>query len=177
MREIKARVSELVHKKLKEFSQENNVSMSKILNDILHHYFGGDEIHYKQHYPNSIEEKVTKKIRLTLSEIAILERFAELNNHSLIKEITFRIINSMRTDFTLTEKEIDSFFSIKLSIDKVGRNINQLNKNIGIGDAVINEKSLREDIDNLNKLLVDFQKTNRELLIRATERCHYEIKK
>ena len=174
MKKFKFRLNDENLEFLENISKETGAPKSKILNSLI-----GSFIENPQNsetinldYTNEKNQEKNKEVRIffTQNEYDILKENASKNNHSFVtQEIRFRIFNSIYNDKFSNGIELRQFILTKTALNQLGRNLNQLNRELIKKNVVkIDEKFLETILQNiLNK--IDILIKNLDTLIKKSQ--------
>lgn len=177
MKRINLRLDKNIFNKLESHAKNNSISVNQIMSYIIAHYFSQD-IKFKQYLPKGQERKIEKRIRLTISEHKLLELFSKNNYHSINDEILFRLIGTFSKEPNATKEELSSLKTVNNSLVRIGNNLNQIARLMNSEQHHFNfNEQLKSDISNLNILIKTYYKNNKDFIIKAGSRWHYEVEK
>ena len=149
---------------LDKISKNTHTPKSKIINKIISSYIEENQ-NKKNHFLNYKEEKKeerSKEVRIffTKNEYELLKKNASKNNHSFIsKELRYLIFNSIYNDKFYNDIELRRLILTKTALNQLGRNLNQLNKELR------KRAFLRISENNLTKLLNNILNKINELVL------------
>lgn len=177
MKRINLRLDNNVFDKLENYTKSHDISINQMMRYIIDDYFSGD-IKYKQYLPKGRERKIEKRIRLTISEYELLNHFALANNHKIKDEILFRLIGTFTREPNATKEEISLLKTVNNSLIRIGNNLNQIARLMNSNESIFNlNEQLKAEVSQLNILIKMHYKNNKDFIIKAGSRWHYEVEK
>lgn len=156
----------------KEFKIPKSKILNKIINSFLQKNRQNDIIDNKLHYVKKLKEEKKKEVRLffTQNEYDIIKENAKNNNHSAVtQELRYIIFNTIYKDKFFSNVEMRQFILTKTVLNQIGRNLNQLNRELYKKNIVkINEKKLEITLNDIMQK-IDILSQNLENIITKSE--------
>ncbi len=153
-KEIKLRVSEDLYNSLKANMSNQNLSLNRGIVELLKQQITITDQPLLTEKQNKTVQKITeKRIRLTESEVQILQQYAQENGWKLTQEIRYRVIGSFSKKGKISGEELREIRENRNAINALGRNINRIIREDRIVDQEGNNvcKDLIGHILKLNK--------------------------
>lgn len=170
-KEIKLRVSEDLYNSLKANIPIQNLSLNRAIVELLKQQITITDQPLLTEKQNKTVQKITeKRIRLTESEVQILQQYAQENGWKLTQEIRYRVIGSLSKKGKISGEELREIRENRNAINALGRNINRIIREDRIVDQEGNNvcKNLIGHILKVNKKI--------ERIMQESEE-HFLVKK
>lgn len=122
-KEIKLRVSEDLYKSLKAKMSNQAISVNRGIVELLKQQITiTDQPLLREKQNKTVQNITEKRIRLTESEVQILQQYAKENGWKLTQEIRYRVIGSLSKESKISGEEMREIRENRNAINALGRN-------------------------------------------------------
>lgn len=156
-KEIKLRVSEDLYNSLKESMSNQDISVNRGIVELLKQQITVTHIPLltEKHTKATAQNITEKRIRLTESEVKILQKYAKENGWKLTQEIRYRVIGSISKKSKISGEEMREIRENRNAINALGRNINRIIRE----DRIVDQ----EDKDVCHNLVAHILKLSKKI--------------
>lgn len=163
--QLALRIDQSIYKVLKEISIKSHKSLNRLIIESIKYYLIVPPQGSKQNLDTKKEEKqIEYGVRLSESEVKVLQKYAQENSWSVPKEIQYRVIGTLFDDEKISPKELEEISGIKVSINAVGNNINRIIRE----DRVMDQEGIKactalsNNIDKVRGLIMQIYEQSKE---------------
>lgn len=164
--QLALRIDQSIYKVLKDISIKSRKSLNRLIIESIKNYLMVSHQDNKQNPAvKKVEEKqIEYRVRLSESEVKVLQKYAQENSWSIPKEIQYRVIGTLFDDEKISPKELEEIRGIKVSINALGNNINRIIRE----DRVMDQEGMKactilsNNIDTVRGLIMQIYEQSKE---------------
>ncbi len=164
--QLALRIDQSIYKVLKEISIKSHKSLNRLIIESIKNYLMVPPQGSKQSpsVKKEAEKQIEYRVRLSESEVKVLQKYAQENSWSVPKEIQYRVIGTLFDDEKISPKELEAIRGIKVSINALGNNINRIIRE----DRVMDKEGIKacttlsNNIDKVRSLIMQIYEQSKE---------------